>query len=126
MNSRRDLEVLQGVAAAAIELDRRGLASPEPGWADILLAVVRAVEAVHPDLRVVSRAKWRELRVDFLPADLADTLRVRLARAAVTAKASRVTCQVCGRAARGGADFDREIVEVLCVGHRAVADAGNR
>lgn len=125
MSSDHRLELLPEVAAAAIELDRRGLASPEAGWAAVLLAVVKAVEAVHLDLRVVSRAKWGELRVDFLPTDLADTLRVRPARAAVTAKASMVTCQVCGRAARGGADFDRELVEVLCVGHRAVPAAGD-
>jgi hypothetical protein len=65
------------------------------------------------------------LRVAFLPDDLAAALKVRLAGALILAKASRVTCQVCGRAAWGGADFDREIVEVLCVEHRAVRDREN-
>lgn len=125
MNSRRGPEVLPDVAAAAIELYRRGLPAPEPGWAAIMLAVVEAAETVHPELRVVARAKWGELKVAFLPEDLADTLKVRLARAVISANASRETCQVCGRpAAVGGVEWDREIVEVLCAEHRAVADAG--
>jgi hypothetical protein len=57
MSSQHGPQVLPEVAAAAIELDRRRLSAPEPGWAGILLAVVKAVEAVHTDLQVVSRAK---------------------------------------------------------------------
>ena len=46
---------------------------PEPGWAAIVLAVVEAVEVIRPDLWVGSRSKCAELRVAFLPPDLADT-----------------------------------------------------
>lgn len=88
------------------------------GGASIVLAVVKAAEAIDPGLQTVFRSKWGELKVTFLPEDLADALRVRLAGPMILAKASRVTCQICGRAARGDVDYGQEIVEVLCVGHR--------
>lgn len=110
------------VQAAAVELNRLGYVSVEPGWAAITLGIVRAVAAVSPELVPRFTSKWASMQVTFHPEDLAAALRIRLAGAVVLSKTSQVTCQNCGRAGTRSTGSAREIVKAPCTEPRATAN----